>query len=62
MRRKLDEVLPLLNFLAPGKDTVGRVAKEAVSSIKVATEKNDVRITLQLTEAMIQKAGKKEQP
>jgi hypothetical protein len=62
VRRKLDEVLPLLNFLAPGKDTIGRLAKEAVSSIKVGTDRNDVRITLQLTEAMVQKAGKKDAP
>jgi hypothetical protein len=63
VRKKLEEVvLPLLNFLAPGKDPVARVAKEALSSIKVATDKNDVRITLQLTEEMIQKASRKEQP
>jgi hypothetical protein len=62
VRKKLDEVLPLLNFLAPGKDVVGRTAKEAVSSIKVGTDKNDVRITMQLTEAMIQRAAKKDVP
>jgi hypothetical protein len=61
VRKKIEEiVLPLLNFLAPGKETAARVAKEALSSIKVATDKNDVRITLQLTEEMIQKASKKE--
>src|SRR5262249_31146299 len=62
LRKKIDEILPLLNFLAPGKDTVGRVAKEALSSLKVSTEKNEVRITLQLTEEMIQRAGKKDVP
>jgi hypothetical protein len=58
--KKLDELMELLKCLAPGKDAVGRVTKEALSSIKVVADKNDVRVTLQLTEAMIQKATQKE--
>lgn len=61
-RKKIEEVLPLLNFLAPGKDAAGRVAKAALGTIKVAADKNDVRITMQVTEEMIQKAAKKDNP
>jgi hypothetical protein len=61
-RKKIEEVLPLLNFLAPGKDAPGRLAKAAIGTIKVAADKSDVRITFQVTEEMIQKAAKKEAP
>jgi hypothetical protein len=61
-QKKIEEVLPLLNFLAPGKDAAGRLAKAAIGTIKVASEKSDVRITLQVTEEMIQKAAKKDGP
>ncbi len=60
--KKLEELMELVKYLAPGKDAVGRVAKEALSSIKVVADKNDVRVTLRLTEEMIEKATGNERP
>jgi hypothetical protein len=62
LRKKIDEVLPLLTFLAAGKDQVGRLAKEAVSTVKVAVDKKGVAVTLELTEDMIQKVVNKANP
>lgn len=61
IKGKLDEVMPLLGFLGAGKDKSGQVAKEVIDSIKLQTEKNDVSIHLRITDAQIEKAGKKAQ-
>ncbi len=61
IKGKLDEVMPLLNFLGTGKETSGRLVKEVIDNIKLGTDKNDVSIRLKLTDAQIDKARKKEQ-
>jgi hypothetical protein len=61
IKSKLDELMPLLNFLAAGKDTSGRVLKEIIDGIKLGTNKNDVSIRLKVTDAQLEKARKKEQ-
>jgi hypothetical protein len=60
IKGKLDEVMPLLTFVGSGKDKSGRIVKEAIDSIKLKTEKNDVTIRLQITEAQIDKVRKQE--
>jgi hypothetical protein len=61
IKGKLDELMPLLAFLGAGKDKSGQVAKEVIDSIKLKTEKNDVSVRLRITDAQINKAGKKSQ-
>ncbi len=52
--------MPLLAFLGAGKDKSGRIAKEVIENIKLKTEKNDVSIRLQITDAQIDKVRKKD--
>jgi hypothetical protein len=54
--RKLDELTPVLAFLAAGKDASARLAKNVLDTLKVSADKTDVSITLSLTDAMIEKA------
>lgn len=61
IKSKLDELMPLLNFLAAGKDTSGRVLKEVIDGIKLGTNKNDVSVRLKVTDAQLEKARKKDQ-
>lgn len=58
IKGKIDEVMPLLAFVGSGKDKSGRIAKTAIDSIKLKTEKNDVTLRLQITEAQIDKVRK----
>jgi hypothetical protein len=58
IKGKLDELMPLLGFLGPGKDAGGRLLKEVIQNIKLAAEKNDVSIRLKLTDAQIEKVRK----
>jgi hypothetical protein len=60
IKGKLDEVMPLLQFLGAGKETSGRIVKEVIDSIKLGTDKNDVNIRLKLTDAQIDKVRKKD--
>ncbi|HTU20156.1 MAG TPA: hypothetical protein VMG10_18980 [Gemmataceae bacterium] len=60
IKGKLDELMPLLTFIGAGKDKSGRVVKQVIDSIKLKTEKNDVSIRLQVTDAQIDKARKKD--
>ena len=60
IKGKFDELMPLLAFVGAGKDRRGRVVKEMIDGIKLKAEKNDVSIRLQITEAQIDKAGKKD--
>ena len=60
IKGKLDELMPLLAFVGAGKDKSGRVVKEVIDSIKLKAEKNDVSIRLQITDAQIEKARKKD--
>ncbi|SRR5579883_131673 len=61
IKGKLDELMPLLAFLGAGKDKSGQVAKDVIDSVKLKTEKNDVSVRLRITDAQIEKAGKKKQ-
>ncbi len=61
IKSKLDELMPLLAFFGAGKDKSGQVTKEVIDSMKLRTEKNDVSIRLRITDAQIEKAGKKGQ-
>lgn len=58
IKGKIDEVMPLLAFLGSGKDKSGRIVKDMIDGIKLKTEKNDVSIRLQITEAQIDKVRK----
>jgi hypothetical protein len=60
IKGKLDELMPLLAFVGAGKDKSGRLVKEVIESIKLKTEKNDVSIQLQITDAQLDKARKKD--
>lgn len=56
--KKAEELLPILQFFAAGKDTQARALQEAVRNIKISTDKSSVRLVLQVTEEMIQKAAR----
>jgi hypothetical protein len=58
IKGKIDEVMPLLAFVGAGKEKSGRIVKDVIDGIKVKTEKNDVSIRLQITDAQIEKARK----
>lgn len=60
IKSKFDELMPLLAFVGTGKDKNGRVVKEVIDGIKLKAEKNDVSIRLQITDAQIDKARKKD--
>jgi hypothetical protein len=60
IKAKIDEVLPLATFLAAGKDQGARLLKEVIGTIKLAADRTDVSIRLQLTDAQIEKATRKE--
>jgi hypothetical protein len=56
LKKKIDEFLPALNLFIP-PDGGGRMAKEVLSTLKVANDKNAVRISLQLSEEILKKAA-----
>lgn len=60
IKGKIDELMPLLAFVGGGQDKNGRAVKEVIDSIKLKAEKNDVSIRLQITDAQIDKARKKD--
>ncbi|MGH7223760.1 MAG: hypothetical protein ACRELF_11065 [Gemmataceae bacterium] len=60
IKGKFDELMPLLAFVSAGKDKSGRIVKEVIDGIKLKAEKNDVSIRLQITDAQIEKARKKD--
>ncbi len=59
IKDKIQEMMQLLTFLGAGKDANGRLLKEIIGNIKLNAEKSDARLTLEITEAQIEKAGKK---
>jgi len=61
IKGKIDELMPLLAFMAAGKDASGRIVKELINNLKLSAEKNDVSIHLKITDAQIEKARKKSQ-
>ncbi len=58
LRKKVDNVVPLLQFFAAGNDVGARLLRDAVAGIRVENQHNAVRVTLQVSEDMIQKAKK----
>lgn len=59
IKSQLDEMMPYLSFLGAGKDKSGKIVKELIDSIQLKTDKNDVCLRVHITDAQIEKAGKK---
>jgi hypothetical protein len=55
--KKLDELTPLLGFLAGGKDPAARLMREVLGSLKIAADGKDVRVSFQITDEMIEKVS-----
>lgn len=60
IKGKLDEAMTLLQFLGAGKDKSGQLVKEVLESVKTKSEKNEMSVRLQITDAQIEKAIKKD--
>jgi hypothetical protein len=60
IKGKLDEAMTLLQFLGAGKDKSGQLVKEVLDSVKTKSEKNEMSVRLQITDAQIEKAIKKD--
>jgi hypothetical protein len=56
VRKKLDEIRPVLNFLIPQDGSAAGV-KEILDTLKIANEKSAVTITLSVTEDALKKAS-----
>jgi hypothetical protein len=62
LRKKMDDVLPLLQFFAAADDAGARLLRDAVAGIKVDNQRGAVRVALQVSEEMIQKAMRPPSP
>jgi hypothetical protein len=60
VKTKLDDLMKLVHFLGAGQDNSARIAKEVLDNVQLKTDKNDVSIRLQVTEAWIEKARQKD--
>jgi hypothetical protein len=58
LRQKVEEALPLAALFTGGTDVRAKIAKEVVGGIKIGGEQTEVRVTLTITDEMIQKAAK----
>jgi hypothetical protein len=59
IRKKIEDVLPALNFVA-GQDNAPKGLKEALESLKITSDKSSVTISLHLSEEMLKKAAEKD--
>jgi len=56
----INQVKPLLAVVAQSNEELGPVVNELMENLKVTSQQNTVRVDLQITEEMIEKAAKKE--
>jgi len=60
IKQKINEAKPLLAVLGQANEELAPVVNELVENLKVTTQKNTVRVDLDITQEMIEKAAKRE--